>query len=92
MSWHAAARFLFILSYTGIRDNFSDTGKKIHATLSDVQEKVIHTVPSMYSIRNGEALRLSTGISKKPWISFVWRSIVIMCVKPEIINYQGLHL
>lgn len=38
----------------------------------------------MYWSRKGEALRLSTGKLKKPWISFWWRSIVIMWVKPEI--------
>lgn len=40
----------------------------------------------IYWSRKGEALRLSTGKLKKPCISFWWRSIVIMWVKPEILK------
>lgn len=36
----------------------------------------------MYCRRKGEALRLSTGMLKKPWISFWWRSMVIRWVRP----------
>ena len=38
----------------------------------------------MYCMINGEALRLSTGHLKKPWISFECKSIVINPVKPRI--------
>lgn len=49
--------------------------------------KVIHssiypTSSCMYWSRNGEALKLSTGMLKKPWISFWWRSMVIRWVRP----------
>lgn len=37
----------------------------------------------MYWRRKGDALRLSTGQSKKPWISFWCRSIVITWFKPD---------
>ena len=37
----------------------------------------------MYCNRNGEARRLSTGQSKKPWISFWCRSMVITWFSPE---------
>ena len=36
----------------------------------------------MYCSRKGDALRLSTGMLKKPWISFWWRSMVIRWVRP----------
>jgi hypothetical protein len=38
----------------------------------------------MYCSKKGEALRLSTGQSKKPWISFWCRSIVMTCVRPDL--------
>lgn len=40
------------------------------------------TSSCMYCSRKGEALRLSTGMLKKPWISFWWRSMVIRWVRP----------
>lgn len=36
----------------------------------------------MYCSRNGEARRLSTGMLKKPWISFWCKSIVMRWVRP----------
>lgn len=36
----------------------------------------------IYCSRNGEALKLSTGMLKKPWISFWWRSMVMRWVRP----------
>ena len=38
----------------------------------------------MYCSKKGEALRLSTGQSKKPWTSFWCRSIVMTCVRPDL--------
>jgi hypothetical protein len=38
----------------------------------------------MYCSKKGEARRLSTGQSKKPWISFWCRSIVMTCVRPDL--------
>ncbi len=38
----------------------------------------------MYWIKKGDALRLSTGQSKKPWISFWCKSIVITCCSPDL--------
>jgi hypothetical protein len=38
----------------------------------------------MYCSKKGEALKLSTGQSKKPWISFWCRSIVMTCVRPDL--------
>jgi len=38
----------------------------------------------MYCSKKGEARRLSTGQSKKPWISFWWRSIVMTWVRPDL--------
>lgn len=42
------------------------------------------TSSCMYCSRKGEALRLSTGMLKKPWISFWWRSMVIRWVRPAL--------
>lgn len=43
----------------------------------------------MYWMRKGEARRLSTGKLKKPWISFWWRSMVMMWVSPETPKTRG---
>lgn len=45
----------------------------------------------MYWMRKGEALRLSTGKLKKPWISFWWRSIVMMWVSPATASHTHTH-
>ena len=47
------------------------------------EEKQSLTLVCMYLIKKGCALKLSTGKSKNPWISFWWRSMVMRCWSPD---------
>lgn len=46
----------------------------------------------MYCSKKGEALKLSTGQSKKPWISFWCKSIVMTWVSPDLHNIFASNL
>ena len=54
----------------------------INVNLKRQIERLTHSW--IYCRRNGEALKLSTGQSKKPWISFWCRSIVMTWFSPAL--------
>lgn len=64
--------------------------------MSQIEQRAL-TSSWMYCSRKGDARRLSTGMLKKPWISFWCRSMVIRWVRPAkpgsvLAAHPWLHL